>query len=147
MNQFNYKADNVNVIINGINIEDIAEEGSITVSRAEDEVTTSRNTAGGGTYNISTSREGTISIPMMSNSLALGYIVDFHQVIKKTGKGFFSLLVEDSNEGAGFKHICAKAQLVRTPDLEYGQQVGVVELQFICLNLESISAGGFNITE
>lgn len=132
----NFSPKHLKVYLNGAQCLNFAEDTFVEIATDDDMVTMTKDIAGGGTYNISTSTSGTISMTFVADSPEIGSIIKTAMSIQSTGLGFFNVTVTDENpDGFGMEVYCPKAQLQKIPDISYGKEMGYLTVTFLCMQL------------
>lgn len=115
-------------------------EGSrVEVTKDEDAITMSKNSDGGGVFNVTNDESGAIVLHLQQSSPTNDFLSSVLSLQRLTGGGECSVMVKDAN-GRSLHHTPA-ARLQKSPDAEYGTEASEREWTFVCLEINDFIGG------
>lgn len=126
-----YRAEDVNIIVNGVLIEGFPRGDFCTVERAGEQATVQDGTHGETQVTFMTVKNGTITITVMSGSEANDTFQSLKDSQDGESPGFFAISVVDKNSEARFA-FCEKACIQQDPGHSYGDSRGNPQWVILC---------------
>jgi hypothetical protein len=115
-------------------------EGSrVDVVKDGDAITMTKNSDGGGVFNVTHDESGTITLHMQQTSPTNDYLSSVLSLQRLTGGGECSVMVKDVN-GRSLHH-APSARLQKAPDAAYASESGEREWVFLCLEINDFIGG------
>jgi len=114
-----YDPKKVNLIVNGVVIQNFADGSLITIARSEDIVSPVVGAKGDVTYNENANESGTITATLSGTSSSLPYLRNLAVKRKEV-----SVLVTDANDASAVSVSEKRCRITRPPDLNRAEQIG-----------------------
>ncbi len=134
-----YNNNEIDIIVNGIRMEGLAEDSYCTVERAEDAFTMKHSADGVTTRSKTNNTAGMVTIRLMYSSLSNAVLSAIANIDEQTGHGVVSVLIK--HRGTGTLLTSASGWVRKHSNAEFGKEVQETEWPMDCANLNIAMTG------
>lgn len=129
-----YKQSKVIFSVNGVPMEDIAEDESITIEYDRERITKQLDIHEGGIFSLRSGKPAKISVPVLQHSKWISILSAY-----RNAEGMVAVSLEDKNEYGNAQTFVSAHAMIQDPNVEYGTEASSRTFVFEIIHLTDVT--------
>lgn len=129
-----YKQSKVIFSVNGVPMEDIAEDESITIEYDRERISKQLDIHEGGIFSLRSGKPARITVPVLQHSRWISILSAYRNAEKMV-----AISLEDKNEYGNAQTFVAAHAMIQDPNVEYGTEASSRSFAFEIIHLTDVT--------